>query len=166
MFISHLENPMTHDDKTQYRTTRQRNCTPGGLFFMRLHTTLKHASATTSSPSPLYCTLCLTSRLVRARPKGNLTTLARRHHSIHVGALLMRPLSLATDASDGSASEGRLREWQLVVAAAAAFAAFAFAFASAAAATLCVQRRVVPDLERFSVLDPFWGCECRTWENT
>ena len=52
----------------------------------------KHASATTSSPSPLYCTLCLTSRLVRARPKGNLTTLARRHHSIHVGALLMRPL--------------------------------------------------------------------------
>jgi hypothetical protein len=126
----------------------------------------KHASATTSSPSPLYCTLCLTSRLVRARPKGNLTTLARRHHSIHVGALLMRPLSLATAASDGSASEGRLREWQLVVAAAAAFAAFAFAFASAAAATLCVQRRVVPDLERFSVLDPFWGCECRTWENT
>ena len=29
MFISHLPK-----DKTQYRTTRQRNCTPGGLFFM------------------------------------------------------------------------------------------------------------------------------------
>jgi hypothetical protein len=139
---------------------------------MRLHTTLSQLAQQTRqrhdllSVSPLLHPLSHVSS--RSRPSKRQSDHARQAPSLNPRR---RPSDAPAESRDGCIrreriTEGRLREWQLVVAAAAAFAAFAFAFASAAAATLCVQRRVVPDLERFSVLDPFWGCECRTWENT